>query len=639
MSNLVVSFVVEMVNKTVAPLKALVNDLTAVAKESNAAAAPIAGVGQSMADIAKPAQAAAAGVASTADALKDVVKPAQEAGESVAGAGEQSGEAGEQMETAGEKAKKFGAALGNDLVAGIKVAVVAAAGLAASAVAVGTGLSVWVRGQAQSAEATLNSAKAAGISADSYQRLQYAFDKTNLSGGALDQTIAALTKNMGMARAGNKAQIAAFHAAGVTIKDATGHYKSADVVFAQIADKFATITNGTQKAILAQKLFGESGAALIPLLEGGSKGLKEMGDKAATLGLIMSDKTLTASQKMNASWEYMTENVRGLGLQIFAGLLPPITSLIDKIGSIIAQNKDDILKGLTKGLNWLTDNMPAILDGIDKFVKFMRGIVKIGSDVVTAMGGINGVFDTLAVLMIGRLAIGLATTVASIWGVNAALYGCPVVWIIAGIAAIAATAYLLVRHWNTVSKWFSDFWTWLQLHIPIIPALFQPFIDTVKAMILAAKFLNDHWKEISDTITGTFDAVMKAWNGLPKPLRDFLSFVNGAVGKVVNPFAGIAEAASHLYVPDSERAIQDHGRHHSLRRIAHPELGPPVGGVTPGLGDPLGASTGVGSAAAPTTVGGKIEISVTDDRTKVTKMSPLANTRFSVDRGVQTAGG
>ena len=44
------------------------------------------------------------------------------------------------------------------------------------------------------------------------------------------------------------------------------------------------------------------------------------------------------------------------------------------------------------------------------------------------------------------------------WLFNASLYGCPVVWIVAGIAAVVAAGYLLYQNWDTVSASMTQVW-------------------------------------------------------------------------------------------------------------------------------------------------------------------------------------
>ena len=58
----------------------------------------------------------------------------------------------------------------------------------------------------------------------------------------------------------------AFKALGISVKDNEGNLRSSEEVFLDVADKFSKMEDGAGKTTLAIKLFGKSGADLIPLL-------------------------------------------------------------------------------------------------------------------------------------------------------------------------------------------------------------------------------------------------------------------------------------------------------------------------------------------------------------------------------------
>jgi TP901 family phage tail tape measure protein len=62
------------------------------------------------------------------------------------------------------------------------------------------------------------------------------------------------------------------------------------------------------------------------------------------------------------------------------------------------------------------------------------------------------------------IAIELATKIATAtqWLFNASLLGCPVTWILLGIAAIVAAGWALYQNWDTVIKFFQDKFQWLE---------------------------------------------------------------------------------------------------------------------------------------------------------------------------------
>ena len=57
--------------------------------------------------------------------------------------------------------------------------------------------------------------------------------------------------------------------------------------------------DGAGKTALAIKLFGKSGADLIPLLNQGRAGIKELTDEAAKLGIVISTETAAKAEQFN----------------------------------------------------------------------------------------------------------------------------------------------------------------------------------------------------------------------------------------------------------------------------------------------------------------------------------------------------
>jgi hypothetical protein len=60
---------------------------------------------------------------------------------------------------------------------------------------------------------------------------------------------------------------------------------------------------------------------------------------------------------------------------------------------------------------------------------------------------------------------------------NGTMWACPITWIVAGITALVVGAYLLIKNWDKVKKFFSGLWTWLKKNWQdVLMAVFMPFI-------------------------------------------------------------------------------------------------------------------------------------------------------------------
>lgn len=116
-----------------------------------------------------------------------------------------------------------------------------------------------------------------GIAANTLFAYRNAAELADVSNEQLNTGLLQLSKNMLEAAKGTETYASAFRALGIAITNESGQLRNADEVFEDIADRFAQLPDGATKAAVAMRLFGRSGAQLIPLLNGGSDALTKLG--------------------------------------------------------------------------------------------------------------------------------------------------------------------------------------------------------------------------------------------------------------------------------------------------------------------------------------------------------------------------
>jgi len=142
-------------------------------------------------------------------------------------------------------------------------------------------------------------AEKSGVSVEKLSELRFAGESTGTSFETLTGGLGRLSKQMAAAAGGNKEAIATFEALGVEVANADGTLRSADDVLRDVATRFASYEDGAAKAALAQRLFGKSGADMIPLLNQGAAGISRLADEARALGVIYDSKTAKAAADFN----------------------------------------------------------------------------------------------------------------------------------------------------------------------------------------------------------------------------------------------------------------------------------------------------------------------------------------------------
>ena len=174
------------------------------------------------------------------------------------------------------------------------------------------------------------------IATDTLQEWAYAADLIDVSVDTMTGSIRKMTNNMQTAATGSGEASKAFTKLGVKITDVHGNMRDSEEVFYDVIDALGKVKNETERDQLAMDIFGKSATELAGAISAGSDGLKEYGDKARELGLIMSDEALTtavgykdALDKLDSAFEAMKNN---LGMV----LIPILTDFVNAIAAIPA---------------------------------------------------------------------------------------------------------------------------------------------------------------------------------------------------------------------------------------------------------------------------------------------------------------
>lgn len=187
-----------------------------------------------------------------------------------------------------------------------------------------------------------------GITTDALQEYRYAATQAGLSQEEMDQALSQLTRRIGEAAGGTKAQAEAFNKLGVSVKDANGNVIDAGEAIPKIADALKDVQSPAERAAILMDLFGKSGQKLEPLLSGGSAAVNELRNAAQELGLVLSQEQI---QKADDT----ADKLAALN-----------TVLSARIASIVSDNADSIL-GMANALATLVDKAFAAANAVKAF--------------------------------------------------------------------------------------------------------------------------------------------------------------------------------------------------------------------------------------------------------------------------------
>lgn len=206
-----------------------------------------------------------------------------------------------------------------------------AAAIAGSAI-VG-GLTAVVKRSIDAGDELFNLQAKTGLAAKQLIGIGNAAKLADVDMATLGKGLNKLNINLVKAAEGNDDLARKFAALGINVKDANGQVAPADQALKQIADRFADMPDGAQKAAAAVALFGKSGADLIPLLNEGAAAMEEFTYK-------VSDDFAARSDLFNDTITEFGIKVNGFGMELTDALLPALQSIFEVFGDLFATDQD-----------------------------------------------------------------------------------------------------------------------------------------------------------------------------------------------------------------------------------------------------------------------------------------------------------
>lgn len=188
-----------------------------------------------------------------------------------------------------------------------------------------------------------------GIPIEQLSGLEYAARLSDVSLGDLETTVTKFSKSLAQISAGGSNDAgAALRALGVSAVDANGKLRPTQDIISDVAARFYTMKDGAEKTALAVALFGKSGAAMIPLLNGGRDAITGASEEARKFGLIVTEQAAFAAEQFNDNLTRLKGASEGLTNQIAQAMLPAMVDITNAMVDFAAEGT--IAEQLTKAI-------------------------------------------------------------------------------------------------------------------------------------------------------------------------------------------------------------------------------------------------------------------------------------------------
>ena len=149
-----------------------------------------------------------------------------------------------------------------------------------------------------------------GLSAEAYQKWDYAMQISGSSMADCTTGMKTLTNKLDDFKNGSKNATETFNKLGISIDDVQN--LSREDVFALTVQRLQNVTDETEKAALANDLFGKSGQELMPMFNMTNEETQKLIEEAEKYGMVMSDDAVKASADFNDSLTRLQKTTTGV---------------------------------------------------------------------------------------------------------------------------------------------------------------------------------------------------------------------------------------------------------------------------------------------------------------------------------------
>ena len=273
--------------------------------------------------------------------------------------GDEVKETGEQAESSGAKFKKVGEVL---KTVGVAMAAATAA-IGTAAVAAGKKLWDMASETAKAGDEIDKTSQKLGMSAEAYQEWDYVLGQAGVDITSMTTGLKTMTNQIDDAKNGSVKAQERFAKLGISLNDL--NTMSREDIFSAVVSGMQGMADTTERAALANDLFGKSGQNLTPLFNATTESTEQLKQAAHDLGFVMSDEAVKASAKFNDSLDTLKRTFSGVKNNLVGELLPGFSTLLNGLSALLAGNenaKEQIQKGTQEIVNSLKDIFPRVMD-------------------------------------------------------------------------------------------------------------------------------------------------------------------------------------------------------------------------------------------------------------------------------------
>lgn len=453
----------------------------------NNAQAALNGMEHELSDNNKALENAENGFDDAADGAKDfskVVDKAADTADSAEG----------KFSKLGDTAKKIGAVLG-----------AAATAIGTAAVAAGKKLWDMANDVGSAGDAIDKTSQKIGISAESYQKWGYVFERCGADVNNLQTGMKKLSTVITDAAGGSDSAAEKLSAVGLSIEDLNG--KSQDEQLQLVITALQGMESGAERTAAANDLLGKSAVDMAAVLNTSVEETERLKQEAQEYGMIMSNKAVAASAAFEDSLTKLSHTAGGLKNRLVGELLPGITQITDGLTDLIAGNAsagEELKCGVTSVIGAIKSIIP---QAVTLITSIAEAVLESAPEIITALA--NGLLSAIPQLMPSLSKI-VTEIISALVGLLPQI--------------VKAGADIIVSLISGISSAIPNL---IPQIVEVIMQIVQTLIDNLPLILDAALQL------ITALAQGLLDALPILIESLPLIIQGIIDFLIGAIPQII----------------------------------------------------------------------------------------------------------
>ena len=212
-----------------------------------------------------------------------------------------------------------------------------------------------------------------GLSREAYQEWDYVLGQSGVEINNLQTGLKTLTNKVDDAKNGSETAANMFDKLGLSVDDL--NKMTREEIFERVIYGMQGMADSSERAALANDLFGKSGQELTPLFNESIASTQQLKNNAHELGMVMSDDAVTAAVEFTDSMDTLKRSAKGLTNNLAGEFLPGVTGIMDSLVNVITGKEG--LDGLFDQVEKIVEKaIPKIIDILSKAGDALANIIK-----------------------------------------------------------------------------------------------------------------------------------------------------------------------------------------------------------------------------------------------------------------------